>query len=68
MDAPQFLGGISQGTRPKLPQEDNTVQNRALIDRIMDLQREEPELFAVLVNKYQERANEANITINPDVA
>ena len=68
MDDPQFLGGIAAGDRPKLPTEDNTVGNRALIDRTMDLQREEPELFAVLVEKYQQQANQANITINPDVA
>ena len=68
MDQPQFLGDIAAGDRPKLPREDNTVNNRALVDRIMDLQREEPELFAVLVEKYQEQANQANITINPDVA
>ena len=68
MDQPAFLGDIAAGERPKLPKEDNTVSNRKLIDRIMDLQREEPELFAVLVEKYQEQANQANITINPDVA
>ena len=66
MDRPQFLGGIAEGSRPKLPKEDNTVGNRALIDRIMDLRREEPELFAVLVEKYMQ--DETNITINPDVA
>ena len=66
MDGPQFLGGIAEGSRPKLPQEQNTAQNRKLIDRIMDLQREEPELFAILVEKYMK--DEANITINPDVA
>ena len=66
MDGPQFLGGIAEGTRPKLPQEQNTAQNRKLIDRIMDLQKEEPELFAILVEKYMK--DEANITINPDVA
>ena len=68
MDQPQFLSNVAAGDRPKLPKEDNTVSNRALIDRIMDLRREEPELFAVLVEKYQEQANQANITINPDVA
>ena len=42
MDAPEFLGGISEGSPPKLPQSVNTVGNRALVDRIMGLQREEP--------------------------
>ena len=66
MDQPPFWGGIADGERPKLPQEQNTVGNRKLLDRIMDLQQEEPELFAILVEKYMK--DEAKITINPDVA
>ena len=49
MYTPHFLSAVSEGTRPKLPREANTLANRTLLNSITRRQQEDPETFAVLV-------------------